>query len=390
MAYYPCPKCNVIFNKKSNLTRHMNKIYDCSQKVNKNNNLEEFAEISTNLQEFAEISTNFQKLAQINFNSNNNEILLKQQNYSNILKSDFDDLIETNDNSNIDEDAFCCSFCNKKLSSKYILLRHMKDYCKVKKSIDEEKENIFKLLLEKDKKRDMEISELKKQNELFEKQNKIFEKQNKILMDKIDKLINSKTSKTINNNQKITNNNQKITNTMNNNIIMVNFGKEDLSIIDEKQFIDRVVKKPLLSGVKIPDEVLKIIHFNPEYPQLSNIYISDINREKCMVFEDGEWVLSSVDNIPQIMDKVCIFSNDQINMLKEKYPNNKPLQDRLGVIEKYNNLIDGNFLEDLKDDNVDGGNQNQISRCEEFQKYTYEIFKNTLYNEGKKLKKSIK
>jgi len=236
----------------------------------------------------------------------------------------------------------------------------------------------------------MEINELKKQNELFEKQNKI-------LMDKIDKLINSKSSKTINNNQKITNNNQKITNnnqkitnTMNNNIIMVNFGKEDLSIIDEKQFIDRVVKKPLLSGVKIPDEVLKIIHFNPEYPQLSNIYISDINREKCMVFEDGEWKLSSVDNIPQIMDKVCIFSNGQINMLKEKYPNNKPLQDRLGVIEKYNNLIDGNFLEDLKDDNVDGVNQNQISRCEEFQKYTYEIFKNTLYNEGKKLKKSIK
>ena len=59
---------------------------------------------------------------------------------------------------------------------------------------------------------------------------------------------------------------------------MVNFGKEDLSIIDEKQFMDRVVKKPLLSGVKIPDEVLKIIHFNPQYPQLSNIYISDIKR----------------------------------------------------------------------------------------------------------------
>jgi hypothetical protein len=31
---------------------------------------------------------------------------------------------------------------------------------------------------------------------------------------------------------------------------MVNFGKEDLSIIDEKQFIDRVIKKPMLSGVK--------------------------------------------------------------------------------------------------------------------------------------------
>ena len=45
---------------------------------------------------------------------------------------------------------------------------------------------------------------------------------------------------------------------------MVNFGKEDLSIIDEKLFIDRIIKKPFLSGVKIPDEVLKIIHFSEE------------------------------------------------------------------------------------------------------------------------------
>ena len=392
MSYYPCPKCNVIFNKKSNLTRHLNKIFDCSKKVNTSDNFDEIAKISTNLQKLAEISTNLHELAQVKFNSNNNENILKSE-FDDIIEIN-DDIIETNDNINLEQNIFCCSFCNKKLSSKYILLRHMKDYCKVKKENDEEKENIFKSLLEKDKKKDMEITELKKQNELFEKQNKI-------LMDKIDKLINInlKSSKTINNNKKTinnnqktitTNNNQKITNTMNNNIIMVNFGKEDLSIIDEKQFIDRVVKKPLLSGVKIPDEVLKIIHFNPEYPQLSNIYISDINREKCMVFEDGEWKLSSVDNIPQIMDKICIFSNEQINMLKEKYPNNKPLLDRLNIIEKYNNLIDVNFLEDLKDDNGDGINQNQISRCVEFQKYTYDIFKNTLYNEGKKIKKNTK
>ena len=105
-----------------------------------------------------------------------------------------------------------------------------------------------------------------------------------------------------------------------------------------------------------------------------------------MVFEDGEWKLSSVDNIPQIMDKICIFSNEQINMLKTKYPNNKPLLDRLDIIEKYNNLIDVNLLEDLKDDNDDVINQDKIARCKEFQKYTYDIFKNTLYNEGKKIK----
>ena len=79
---------------------------------------------------------------------------------------------------------------------------------------------------------------------------------------------------------------------------MVNFGKENLNIIDERFFIDNIIKKNNISGVKIPDEVLKIIHFNPLYPQLSNIFISDINREKYMVFENDEWKLSNVDNMP--------------------------------------------------------------------------------------------
>ena len=118
-----------------------------------------------------------------------NQIMYEKPNYSNILKTDLNDTTDINDNLNVNENTFCCSFCNKKLVNKFSLLRHMNESCKVKKSVDEEKENIFKLLLEKDKKRDIEISELKKQNELFEKQNKIFEKQNKILMDKIDKLI---------------------------------------------------------------------------------------------------------------------------------------------------------------------------------------------------------
>ncbi len=76
--------------------------------------------------------------------------------------------------------------------------------------------------------------------------------------------------------------------TTHHNYITVNFGKEDLSIIDKQIFIDRIIKKPMVTGVKIPDEVLKIIHFNPQYPQLSNIYPSDINRDKCMIWEDGE------------------------------------------------------------------------------------------------------
>ncbi len=350
-----CPKCNAVFDRKSNYDKHMNKKFDCGLNVNQSN---ENLEVFQNFPNFPNLFQNFP-----NSNSGNH------------------DLDEKDTGEIILDSVFNCSFCTKSYSSKGNLTKHLKS-CKIKKENDIEKESIFKLLLEKDKKKDNEIYELKKQN--------------KLLMDKIDKLIsmkeNNSSSKIINNTQTITNAHS-ITNNINSNntqnIVMVNFGKEDLSIIDEKLFIDRIVKKPMLSGVKIPDEVLKIIHFNPMYPQLSNIYISDINREKCMVYEDNEWKLSNVDNIPLIMDKVCLFSTDQINTLKNKHPNNKPLQERLGVIEKYNNMIDTDFVEELKDseDNID---KNLIKRCEDFQKNTYNTFKKTLYNEGKKIKKIIK
>jgi hypothetical protein len=368
-----CPKCNTEFDRKSHYDYHINRKFDCSPNNNLSIDLDnektDDLEICKNLQEFAEICKDQN-------NKKNNGNFIKPNNY-NTTKSNLLVPVEIpNHPIEINNISYCCSYCSKCFSSKYTLSRHINDSCKIKKDDDIEKENIFKLLLEKDKQKEIEINELKKQN--------------KLLMDKIDKLINlkeqTKQNKIINNNQIITNNTTNTTNTQN-NIVMVNFGKEDLNIIDKQLFIDRVVKKNI-NGVLIPDEVLKIIHFNPMYPQLSNIYISDINRDKCMVYDDGDWKLSNIDNIPMIMDKICLFSNEQIEMLKTKYPNNKPLQDRLKTISKYNNMIDNDYLDELKDD-IDE-NKDEIKRCEDFQKKTQNTIKKTLYNEGKKIKKTIK
>ena len=365
-----CPKCNMEFDRKSCYDYHLNKKFDCVIKsintTELNGNNIENLKISKNLQELAKISKNLQELAKISKNEK-----ITQNINENFIGSNSTSTQKSN-LTKINEISFNCSYCNKNYSSKYALSRHLNDYCKAKKDIDTEKENIFKLLLEKDKQMEIEINELKKQN--------------KILMDKIDKLIDIKDKSKITNNSNNVNSNN--TNTQN-NFVMVNFGKEDLSIIDNKLFIDRIIKKNTISGVKIPDEVLKIIHFNPQYPQLSNIYISDINRDKCMVWEDGKWILSNIDNIPLIMDKICLFSQEQINDLREKYPNNKPLQDRLNTVEKYNYMIDNDYLEDLKDDDIND-NKLMITRCEDFQKHTYNTIKKTLYNEGKKIKKNIK
>ncbi len=384
-----CPKCNAEFNRKFCYDRHINKKFACGLKnnisidiIDINDEKTKDLKICENLRKFAKICEN-EKIVQKNKIITKPNDIITKPNYiitksNDIITKPSDIITKPNEinfvhSSNITN--YCCSYCNKCYSSKYTLSRHINDICKIKKDSDNKKENIFKLLLEKDKQKEIEINELKKQN--------------KILIDKINKLINltdNKTSKIINNNLSTTINNDNSIN-QNNQIIMVNFGKEDLTIIDKQIFIDRVVKKNI-NGVLIPDEVFKIIHFNPMYPQLSNIYISDINRDKCMIYDNGEWKLSYIDNIQMIMDKICLFSNEQINILKEKYPNNKPLQDRLKIIEKYNNMIDDDYLDELKNNKEE--NKNEIIKCEKFIKHTEKTIKKTLYNEGKKIKKIIK
>jgi hypothetical protein len=194
MVNRSCLKCNLVFNRKYSYDRHINKKFNCESIKEKKNENEQ--KICKNLQIFAEICKSEKKV---------------QKETENIT----------------------CSFCKNIYSTKYTLSRHIKN-CKIKKNNDDEKKNIFNLLLEKENNNKINI----------------LEKQNKLLMDKIDKLLveqdNTKSSKIINNNISNTINNNSNTQ---NNIVMVNFGKEDLSIIDEKLFIDRIIKKTTICGV---------------------------------------------------------------------------------------------------------------------------------------------
>jgi hypothetical protein len=359
------------FNKKFNYIKHKNKKFDCTTKISESNS----------------------KSNTDSDNKNNNCILLNiTENIKHPIEiNEKKDTIEKNIDKKLNKSSeFYCGFCLKKFLSKGTLTRHLKINCKIKKENDEEKENIFKLLLKKDeqinnvlKSKDEQINKLIKQNEtllneiknLKNKSNKINSKKNKLPLKSCSIKI-SNSNNTIN-----TFNNQT------NNIVMFNFGKEDLKIIDKDEYLERVVKKPL-TGVKIPEEILKIIHFNPKYPQLSNIYISDINREKCMVWEDGTWKLSPVDKIPEVIDKVVDYSNEVESELRDIFNDNKKINDRLNIVNKYIKMNDLNYIDELKEDN--DLNIDLLRRCEEFQKYTYLTFKTALYNEGKNIKKIVK
>ena len=66
------------------------------------------------------------------------------------------------------------------------------------------------------------------------------------------------------------------------------------------------------------------------------------------------------------------------------------MNDRLDTVEKYNNYIDDDFIQNLREDDDYNNNKLLIERAEDFQKYAYNTIKKTLYNEGKKLKKKVK
>ncbi len=79
------------------------------------------------------------------------------------------------------------------------------------------------------------------------------------------------------------------------------------------------------------------------------------------------WKLTPDDKIPEVIDKVVSFSYEKENELRERYPDNKPLSDRLDTINKYTKLNDQEYLEELKEAHADEieDNTDQIKRCED-------------------------
>jgi hypothetical protein len=150
-----------------------------------------------------------------------------------------------------------CNYCLKTYCRTNVLKKHLL-ICKVKKRDIEVKEEILNKLLEQNSKLVSTIEELNK---------------------RINKLENDKKSNHTQNNRNIKNQNN---GTINNNII-IGFGKEDLSKIDNKEFFEALTQM----GYKIPAKMVEKIHINDKYPEYKNIYISDINRGKAMV-HDGK------------------------------------------------------------------------------------------------------
>ena len=227
MVIHICQKCGKEFKKKSHYLDHINKKNPCIE----------------------------------------NKILI-QINPKNPKNDDFSptNLMIFSTKNEENEDSIQCGYCKKIFYNNANLNKHLRNNsCKVKKQDDETKENIFKLLLEKDKIISEQNKTIEKERNEKDKLNSEVESIKKQLLE-LTKSINKKT---IINNTNINN----INNIQNNLIIPQNklnkFGSEKVDLIDNKLF-ENVINK---IGKNIFTECAKNIYVNPKHPEFSNIYM---------------------------------------------------------------------------------------------------------------------
>ena len=184
---------------------------------------------------------------------------------------------------------FGCKFCGKDFSTKAILRRHEMHRCK------ENKKSLSDLL----EKKNFLIKE--------EKNDK------KKLYKHIEKLL-EKVGDTITNN----------TFNQTNNIVLKNYGQEDLSHITN-HVLDNLISSPC----HMINKLTKMIHFNEEKPENMNIFIPNKKDKYIKVFKNNTWTLEEKKEcIPDIVDR-------NYNILDTHYENNK---------EKLNTFVKTNFL----------------------------------------------
>ena len=398
MVIFNCPKCNKIFTKKWNFFCHTEKrkyacvkldiknianFNDCSEiapnapKCQKNENI--CSEIAPNAPKCQKIKQNCSEIAPIDSEHNCTNIIDKDNiELKNSLKHDEN---ETN---------YVCKYCNKILCKKFNLDRHY-ERCKVIKKLSE---GIGIINFEEDLKNCK--SEMKKYKEemaiLVEDHHKL----KKSYEELVEKTINENLIKGDNNNQnnKNSNNNNNNQNTQSknnnsfntvNNINIIQFGKEDYSKITNQEFSEIMTK----FGINIPVSLIEKIHLNDERPEFKNVYVTDINRDKAMVFNGKDWELESFNNIKDdLLDKSIDYIENKCEELKEnnKVPEgSKKLMDvKLHSINKLK-PFDSEDEEDVLGYKL---TKREKTTRKKLRQKAHESIKRKLYNKKEKSKKN--
>jgi uncharacterized C2H2 Zn-finger protein len=244
---YVCEKCYKEFKLKTDLIRHKNKKYDCTD----NNTCDKCNKYFKSKTDYTRhINRKFPCI------KDDNESLTKP--------------IDSQQSLVIINDEHICEDCNKSFTTKRSLDRHISQYCK----------NSGKLELYKT------IDKMQQQ---------------------IDALQKNTSNSLINNSNNETNLTNSLNNNLNNNTITninINaYGQEDLSHITDDDY-----KKIFTKFHSMVPMLLELIHFNEDKPENTNAYISNIKSKYAYIYDGKKWILKNKDElIDDIYDNKCII-----------------------------------------------------------------------------------
>lgn len=266
MDNYVCPRCNYMTDKLSHLKNHLNRKFICKPI---------YTDISVK-----EICDEY-------------NIDFEKKNHFDSFKSLIDHSnknINININKNIDTNI--CNFCNKKLSSKSNLGRHIKT-CK---------KNISSI----------KISEL---------ENKIKNIENNICVN-------------------ITNNGNNYNYHQTNNIIINNYGSENLSYLTPEKMIKLI--SPPYSSIK---KLNSLIHLNDDHPENHNLVITNLNGKYLHIRKNEKWikcfkkdilpsiVLNSYDKLDDFFvenkDNIPYNLIKRIELFQDKFEENEKIRKKI-------------------------------------------------------------
>ena len=240
MLRYNCEYCEYHTDLKANFTRHL-KSRKHLRLINNDNNCDDIIIIKKGKMK---MNQNEPKMNQNEPKMNQNEPIMNQPPIK----------------------KFICDHCKESFKTKPSMRRHQLHRCKnhTEASINTNY-NIEKNLLEKK-----------------------HEREKKQMYKQIEKLL-EKVGDTITNN----------TFNQTNNIVLNNYGNEDLSHVTTT-LLDKLITSPY----QMINNLTKIIHFNDQKPENMNIYIPNKNQKYIKVYKNNKWLLEEKkDTIPDIVDK---------------------------------------------------------------------------------------
>ncbi len=171
---------------------------------------------------------------------------------------------------------------------------------------------------------------------------------------KVCKIYTNNTNNIINNttNNNTTNNNTTNIGSVNNtyNITILPYNQRDMSHISVEA-LKLIMKNPVTCMPKL----LNAIHFNEDVPQNHNVYVSDISRNKMMVYEDSEWkILDAKEEIKHyegfkyclendVFDKILTISEPERTKVRNLYNNYEYTKD----CEETTRKIENNMMKTM-------------------------------------------